>query len=223
MDATTAGPEPITSRAPVSRTLISIAAIAAPVLCTIGTLLDWTGGGPDPLVYLAKLQENPGVYLASGLLLVAGAALLPVTAIALVQVAAGRERAGLLRVGAVLLAAWGILAVGGISVGYTAGWVAADLVGVAPNEIVRQVFTGITYGPWGSIGGGLGGLAFALGMLATGIGIILTRGLPNWPGILVLAGTALAFTGGPLGLHWVSSSGFILLLIAIAALVPRRP
>lgn len=204
----------------VRRALTVLATIAGPILITVATALDWTGGGGDPLDYLASLRQNPGVYLASGMLLVFGMALLPVTAMTLFRVAAARRRAMPLRVGAVLIAAWGVLGVGGVSLGYTAGWVGADLVGTVPDEIVGRVFLGVTYSPWGVIGGGLGGAAFAAGMLATGVGVILLRGVPSWPGVLILAGLVVAFTGGPLGIHWLASGGLMLLTIALVGLTP---
>lgn len=201
------------------RILLAAGSLLGPALITIATALDWTGGGPV-VDYLTKLQANPGVYLASGLLLVFGMALLPLTAVGLFRAASGRSRATLLRVGAVLLAAWGSLAIAGVSAGYSAGWVSADLLGTVSEDTVEQVFNGVTYGPWGFVGGVGGGAAFVLGIIALGIGVLLVHGLPRWSGIAILVSIVLSFAGGPTGIHWIPAFGMMLLTVGIVGLVP---
>ena len=136
------------------------------------TGIDSTAGGAEVGTYLELVAEAPGLYLASGLVMIAGMAGLVATGAALVRVAAGMRRAALLRTGAIL------------------------------------------------IGGGLGGAAYVLGVLATGIGLILVRGIPSWTGILVLAAPIASFTGGPLGIPLLAASGFVLAAIGLAGTIP---
>lgn len=221
MTSSSVAPQATSTRsASAPRAFLAAAALAAPVLLTIGTALDWAGDGSDPLVYLAHVAEHRGVYLASGVLLMLGMALLPVTAIALFRAATGRGRNTLLKVGAVLIAVWGVFAVAGVSSGYNAGLVSVDLVGDAPDELVRDLFDALTYGPFGMIGGVVGGAAFVLGLLLAGIGVIRARPLPTWSGILLLAGVVAPFVGGPIGLHWVNAAGFLLFAAGVAGLIP---
>lgn len=137
-------------------------------------------------------------------------------------VAAGsRDTApALLRVGAILIGLWGVCGVAGVGLGYTSGWVAVDLQDDVAGATLIRLFEGITYSPWGLIGGGLGGGAYVLAVLATGIGLILARGIPSWTGILVLAAPIAMFTGGPLGIPLLAASGFVLLAIGLAGTIP---
>ena len=201
------------------RILLAIGSLVGPVLLAVGTALDWTGSGADPLEYLGRLADARSVYLAAGLLMMLGMAFLPLTAIGVFRVAAGRQRTTLLRVGGVLLGVWGVFGTAGIGGGYTAGIVSVDLVGKVPDDLVAQVYNGITYGPFTTIGASVGGAGFFLGALATGIGILVARGLPRWSGIVVLASIPVSLLQGT-GIHWLGAAAFGLLAVGIAGLIP---
>jgi hypothetical protein len=180
------------------RILLAIGSLIGPVLLAVGTALDWTGSGTDPLEYLGRLADARAVYLAAGLLMMLGMAFLPLTAIGVFRAAAGYPRATLLRVGGVLLGVWGVFGTAGI---------------------VAQVYNAITYGPFTTIGASVGGAGFILGALVTGIGILLTRGLPMWSGIVVLAAIPVSLLQGT-GIHWLGAAAFGLLAVGMAGLVP---
>ncbi len=191
------------------------------LLLALGTALDRTaGGGVSVDEYLALVAAAPGAYLASGLLLVAGMAGLVATAAALIRLSFGLRRVALLRVGAILIGLWGVCGVAGVGLGYTAGWVAIEVQDDVTGAALTRVFEGITYSPWGMIGGGIGGGAYVLGVLATGIGLIVARGVPVWTGVLVLVSPIATFTGGPLGLPLVTTLGFVVAAIGLAGTIP---
>lgn len=195
--------------------------LVAPLgLLAIGTALDRTAGGAEIDTYLSLVAAAPGSYLASGFFMVAGMAGLVATAAALIRLTAGLRRFALLRVGAILLGVWGILGVVGVSLGYTAGWVGIDVEGETSAAVVKRVFEGITYSPWGMVGGGGGGAAYLLGILATGVGLILARGVPSWSGILVLVAPVAMFTGGLLGVPAIMVAGFVLAAAGLAGTIP---
>ena len=83
------------------------------------------------------------MYLACGMLMVAGMAGLVATAAALIRLSAGLRRPGLLRAGAILIGVWGVCGVGGVSLGFTAGWVGAHVRGDVGAEALSRVFEGI--------------------------------------------------------------------------------
>jgi len=201
------------------RFLLAIGSLIGPVLLAVGTALDWTGSGADPLEYLGRLADARSVYLTAGLLMMLGMGFLPLTAIGVFRAASGRQRATLLRVGGVLLGVWGVFGTAGIGGGYTAGIVSVDLVGTAPDELVAQVYNGITYGPFTTIGASIGGAGFFLGALITGIGILVARGLPMWSGIVVLAAIPVSLLQGT-GIHWLGAAAFGMLAVGIAGLIP---
>lgn len=201
------------------RILLAIGSLVGPVLLAAGTALDWTGSGADPLEYLGRLADHRSVYLAAGLLMMLGMGFLPVTAIGVLRAASGHRRATLLRVGGILLGIWGVFGVAGIGGGYTAGVVSVDLVGAISDDLVAQVYNGITYGPFTTIGASVGGAGFFLGALATGIGVLVARGLPRWSGIVVLASIPVSLLQGT-GIHWLGAAAFGLLAVGIAGLIP---
>lgn len=201
------------------RILLAVGAIVGPVLLAVGTALDWTGSGVEPLEYLGRLAAARSVYLTAGLLTMLGMGFLPLTAIGVFRAASGRRRATLLRIGGVLLGAWGVFGTAGIGGGYTAGVVSVGLVGTAPDDLVAQVYNGITYGPFTTIGASVGGAGFFLGTLLTGIGILVATGLPRWPGVVVLAAIPVSLLQGT-GIHWVGAAAFGLLAVGIGGLIP---
>ncbi|MFT4111077.1 hypothetical protein [Propionicimonas sp.] len=201
------------------RILLAIGSLVGPVLLAVGTALDWTGSGADPLEYLGRLADARSIYLAAGLLMMLGMAFLPLTAVGVFRAAAGRRRATPLRVGGVLVGVWGVFGTAGIGGGYTAGIVSVDLVGTVPDDVVAQVFNAITYGPFTTIGAIVGGAGFFLGTLVTGIGILLARGLPVWSGIVVLTAIPVSLLQGT-GIHWLGATAFGLLAVGLAGLIP---
>ena len=69
------------------------AALVGPLtLLAIGTGIDRTGGATQVGTYLERIAAAPGIYLASGLLMIAGMAGLVATSAALVRLAAGMRR-----------------------------------------------------------------------------------------------------------------------------------
>ena len=206
--------------------LHAVALVGPIALLAVGTAIDRTAGGADIHSYLERVAAAPGVYLASGLMMIAGMAGLVATAAAIVRLTAGTPRAALARVGGILIGVWGVCGVAGVGLGYTAGWVAVALQGDVPDAALTRLFEGVTYSPWGLIGGGGGGGAFVLGVLAAGIGLILARGIPSWTGILVLAAPVAMFTGGPLGIPLLAAAGFALMAIGLGGTIPvllRKP
>lgn len=201
------------------RILLAIGALVGPILLAVGTALDWTGSGANPLEYLERLADARSVYLTAGLLMMLGMGFLPLTAIGVFRAASGRRRATLLRIGSVLLGIWGVFGTAGIGGGYTAGVVSVDLVGTASDDLVTQVYNGITYGPFTTIGASVGGAGFFLGVLITGIGILVAKGLPMWSGIVVLAAIPVSLLQGT-GIHWLGAAAFGLLAVGIGGLIP---
>ena len=202
------------------RSLHAAALIVPFGLLAAGTAIDRTAASEDDTAYLDQVAAAPVPYLVGGLLLALGMALLVPCAAALVRVAAGRRRTAVLRIGAIFIGVWGVLGTVGVSLGYTAGWVGADVADVIPAAPLREVFEGITYSPWGLIGGGIGGTAYVLGLLAAGVGLILARGVPIWTGVLVLAAPVATFTGGPLGIPILMAGGFVLAGVGFAGAIP---
>ena len=118
------------------RPLHAVALVLPFLLLSLGTTLDRTAGGGRSIDdYLHIVSGAPGVYLAGGMLMVAGMAGLVATAAALIRLSAGLRRPGLLRAGAILIGVWGVCGVGGVSLGFTAGWVGAHVRGDVGAEL----------------------------------------------------------------------------------------
>lgn len=204
------------------RPVLAIGLVLPLVLIAGGTTLD-RAGGPPVEAYLARLNAAPTVYLASGTLLWAGMALLPLTAVALFRVSETHPRRTTVRIGAIGLVAWGIGGTTGVGLGYTAGQVAAAVQGSVSTDVLHQVFDGITYSPWGNLGAGVLGAGGALiGTLVTAIGILMGGAKPRWAGIpMLLALPIFAIAGGPNVDPAVTGIAFLLIAASLAALVPQ--
>jgi hypothetical protein len=205
--------------------LHAIALVSGPALVAAGMALDGTGG-TDVSAYIRAVQQNPGGYLAGGLVLQAGMISLVPAGAALLRLAAGHERVRLLRVGALLLALWAVGAIpAGIS--FTAGWVTASpALADAPRSAVEAVFTQSNSSPW-LLGPALAALVGMVGgILFVGIGLLRCRLVPWWSGALVLAALPLTLACGAGGFTVLDGFALALLPVGLAAALPallRRP
>lgn len=190
-----------------------------PVLAAVGTGID-RAGGPPVAAYLDRVAAAPGVYLAGGMLLVVAMATSALTAGALLRLAAGRARGSALRAGALLYGLWAVLGPAGVALGYTAGWVGLAIRSDASPQLVEQVFTGITYSPWGTLGAVVGGVGWMLGCVVAGVGLLLTRVAPWWAAVLVIACPVFEVAVGNLRLAPLSAVGFLLLAAGLSGCVP---
>lgn len=204
------------------RPVLALGLVLPLVLIAAGTTLD-RAGGPPVEAYLARLNGAPQVYLASGMLLWAGMALLPLTAVALFRVSETHHRRTALRLGAIGLVAWGIGGTTGVGLGYTAGMVSAAVQNSVQSDVLHQVFDGITYSPWGNLGAGiLGGGGALIGTIVTAIGILMGGAKPRWAGIpMLLALPVFAIAGGPNVDSAVTGIAFLLIAVSLAALTPQ--
>lgn len=187
------------------------------LLIAAGPALDPTFAQSDPAVYVASVRERGPVYLASGLCVMAGMMLLPLTAAAVLRLAVPARRRALLRIGAILLGAWGVLGVAGVATGYTAGWVAA---GLADPGTATEVLRGVTYGPWGMLGGGLGGVAYFGGVVVTGVGLLLARRTPLWAGWVMLLSPAGTVLSGAVHLPLLAAVGMAAAAAGLGSGIP---
>lgn len=194
------------------------------LLIACGPALDPTFGLYDSAAYLARVQRDRGLYLAGGLLVLAGMALLPLTAAALLRLVIPARRRVLLRIGAIALGAWGVLGVAGVATGYTAGWVAA---GIPDATTATEVLRGVTNAPWGGVGGGIGGGAYFAGVVLTGVGLILSRRSPAWAGWIVALSPASVILANAVHVQVLAAVGMAAagaaLGTAIPALLRSRP
>lgn len=203
-------------------TVLAGGLVVPPVLAAIATGID-RAGGPPVSGYLDRVAAAPGVYLAGGMLLVVAMALSVFTAAALLRLAAGVERGGLLRVGALLYGLWAVLGPAGVSLGYTAGWVGVAIRPDAAPALVEQVFLGITYSPWATLGAVAGGVGWMLGCVVAGLGLLRARLAPVWAATLVIAGPVFALAVGSLRIAPLTAVGFLLLAAGLGGCVPRLP
>ena len=199
--------------------LHSVGLVLPLLLIAAGPAFDPTFGSADPAAYLADVRTSATAYLLSGSLVLAGMLLLPLTAAALVRLAVTARRRLLLRVGALALGAWGVLGVAGVSTGYTAGWVAAHLPG-ASSTMAEHVLAGVTYGPWGLAGGGLGAVAYFAGVILTGLALMLSRSTPVWTGWVVLLSPLGTLLANALGLPLLAAVGMTAAAGALAGCIP---
>ena len=137
------------------RPLHAVALVLPFLLLSLGTSLDRTAGGRqiDRRLPATSSRGPPVCIWLAGSLLVAGMAGLVATAAALIRLSAGLRRPGLLRAGAILIGVWGVCGVGGVGLGFTAGWVGVNVRSDVGAETLSRVFEGINYSPWGMIGG----------------------------------------------------------------------
>ncbi|MBS1698255.1 MAG: hypothetical protein JST25_07610 [Actinobacteria bacterium] len=197
--------------------LHAIALVLPLLLIAAGPALDPTFGESDAASYLGSVNAAPALYLISGLLVMAGMMLLPLTAAALLRVAAPARRRALLRIGAILLGAWGVLGVAGVATGYTAGWVAA---GISDPAGAADVLHGVTYAPWGMFGGTAGGIAYFGGVILTGIGLLLARRTPGWAGWALLLSPAGALLANAVHVQLLAAVGMAVAAAALGTGIP---
>lgn len=200
------------------RRLLAAGLVVPPLVAAAGTELSRTGG-PPVAGYLDRLDQAPGLYLASGMLLVIGMALSIFTSAALLRLSAGAPRTRVLRIGAVLYGFWAVLGPVGVSLGYTAGWVASAIRPQAGADVVEQVFNGVTYSPWGTLGALAGGIGWMIGCVVVGIGLLVGRLAPTWAAIAVAACPILSVAVGNLRIPELSTLGFLVLAAGLAGCV----
>lgn len=201
------------------RPLLAAGLVVPPVLAALATELSRTGG-PPVADYLDRLDQAPGLYLASGMLLVAAMALSILTSAALLRLSVGTQRATPLRVGAMLYGLWAVLGPVGVSLGYTAGWVSSAIRPQASADLVEQVFTGVTYSPWATLGALVGGVGWMLGCVIVGAGLLICRAAPPWAAVLVIACPIFSLAVGNLRIPELSTLGFLLLAAGLGGCIP---
>lgn len=187
------------------------------LLIASGPALDPTFGQSDAAAYLAAVHDHRPLYLVSGLLVLSGMMLLPLTAAALLRLAVPARRRAVLRIGAILIGAWGVLGVAGVGTGYTAGWAASAL---ADPATAAEVLNAVTYAPWGMLGGGLGGLAYFSGVILTGLGLLLARRTPVWVGWVVLLSPLGTLLSNVVHVQLLATVGMAAVGAALGASIP---
>jgi hypothetical protein len=199
--------------------LHAAALVLGPALLATGMALDSTGG-TSVGAYILAVQDNPGAYLAGGLLLQAGMVGLVPAGAALLRLASGQHRVRLLRAGALLLALWAVGAIpAGIS--FTAGWVlSSPALASARRNTIETVFALSNSSPW-LLGPAVAALAGMIGgIVLVGIGLLRCRLVPWWSGGLVLAALPLTLACGAFGLTVLDGVALALLPVGLAGAVP---
>lgn len=200
----------------------TVGILLGPALIAAGSALDPSGTAPPVGAYLARVAEARSLYLVAGLLMLLGMAALVVTALTLHRLVPVLGGGGLLRAGAIALGVWGIFGACGVTAGFTAGWVGADLPGGSPTSLVESVFLGVTRSPWGTVGAILGGAGWALGTAVTGLALIRIRA-HRWAGVAVVASLLAALAVGMAGsdVHRLMALPFAILAFGLASPVVR--
>lgn len=177
----------------------AVIAVLAGVLLGLGWLID--------------INERFGTMLGTSLTTIAGVLLGPT--VVLFYWVAFRDRTPRLGLIAVLMAAVGtIVMVGAINI---------PVVARAAGEGVQELMEGTTY----TILGITAFILLLVGFILTAVGIYRSRRLSNWIALVVGLAPVVVAVGGPIGIHQVTASGFILLGAGVAAagtqLWPKSP
>lgn len=190
------------------------------LLIGTGNALDPTFGGGPPTAYLDAVNAHRGLYLAAGLLLMAGMWGLTATATALLRLAAGSASPAFLRAGALLVGVWGVCGSAAVSLSFAAGQIAADLRATGSSGAATAAFTGMNGSVWATVAGTAAGIGWISGTVLTGVGLLRYGRGPRGGAIAVLACPIVMIVSGPLGLGWLSLIGVALAAAGLATAVP---
>lgn len=190
------------------------------LLIGTGNALDPTFGGGAPTAYLDAVNAHRGLYLAAGLLLMAGMWSLVAMAAALLRLATASASPAFLRAGALLVGVWGVCGSAAVSLSFAAGQIAADLRATGSSDAATAAFTGMNGSVWATVAGTAAGIGWICGTLLAGVGLLRCGRAPRGGAIAVLACPIVMILAGALGWGWLSLIGLALAAAGLATAIP---
>jgi hypothetical protein len=197
-----------------SRRFAAIALVAAPVLWTVGTLVDpaWSD---DTAEYLTEVADNEGLYLLSGVLWTLGGLLLVVGLLGVMRLVRGRRvTLGQIGVGLMIFGAIGLssgLAFNGFEIAMATEDNREAMVTLSDN-LEDSAALAIFWLGFFFVG-------IVLGAILLTIALFRSKIVPVWVPILLVVSIVLGFVSGDN--KWLTALSFAVLTAAFVPLAQR--